>query len=263
MRAFDRASSAERLHALGHGGEAEALRRRRIDSLAVVDDGEAKGGLRPLRPVTPVSALLHEVDGEVGGRAVPDGIGDTFLDAAIEREIDRLAIRFRQPAGRIIDLRIGMTALEAGDQLIDQIGQADAPVRPRPELFQKRPVHQLQPLDDAENFADAVSDAGGARIGQLIGDGLNGGCVRGDAKQAGSGFVMQLVGNVAPLLFLHRDELPVEAAILFAGDIERAGERVEAVGDDGKLLHLGRGETRCVMTVLQASPCRGTGFAAD
>ena len=40
------------------------------------------------------------------------------------------------------------------DDGADQLGQADAPVRAGPQLFQKRPVHQLQPLDDVENFAD-------------------------------------------------------------------------------------------------------------
>ena len=30
---------------------------------------------------------------------------------------------------------------------------------------------------------------------------------------------MQLVGDVAPLLFLHRDQLAIEAAILLAGDM--------------------------------------------
>ena len=59
-----------------------------------------------------MSALLDEVDREVVRRAVPDGIGDAFLDAAIEREIDRLAIGFCQPSGRIMDVGIGMAALE-------------------------------------------------------------------------------------------------------------------------------------------------------
>ena len=40
------------------------------------------------------------------------------LEPAEGREIDRLAIGFRQPAGRIIDVRIGMTALEAGDLVV-------------------------------------------------------------------------------------------------------------------------------------------------
>jgi hypothetical protein len=131
-------------------------------------------------------------------------------------------------------MRIWMAALEAGDQLIDKLGQTNMPMGPRPELFEERTIQQLQPLDDAENFADAVDDPSGSRIGQLVGNGLNGGCVRGDPEQAGTGFVMQLVGNVAPLLFLHRDELPVEAAVFLAGDIERAGERVEAAGDDSQ-----------------------------
>ena len=49
---------------------------------------------------------------------------------------------------------------------------------------------------------------------------------------------MQLVGDLAPLLLLHGDELAVEPAVLVARGVERAGERVEALGDDGKLLDL-------------------------
>ena len=76
-------------------------------------------------------------------------------------------------------------------------------MRPRPELLEQSAVHQLQPLDDPENLANAVVDLGSARIGQLTGDGLDRGCVRGDAEQARTGFVMQLVGDLPPLLLLH------------------------------------------------------------
>ena len=78
------------------------------------------------------------------------------------------------------------------------------------------------------------------RIGHLIGDGLDRGRIGGDAEQAGTGLVMQLVGDLAPLLLLHGDELAVEPAIFLAGDVERLGERVEAAGDDGELLDLRR-----------------------
>ena len=68
---------------------------------------------------------------------------------------------------------------------------------------------------------------------------------------------MQLVGDVAPLLFLHRDELPVEAAILLACEYPALGERVEAVGDDGEFLHLWRGQARRVVPVPE--PCHAAG----
>ena len=60
---------------------------------------------------------------------------------------------------------------------------------------------------------------------------------------------------VAALLLLHGDELAIEAAILVARGVERAGERVEALGDDGKLLDLRRIEPRRVMAVLEAGAC--------
>ncbi len=62
---------------------------------------------------------------------------------------------------------------------------------------------------------------------------------------------MQLVGDLAPLLLLHGDELAIEPAVLVARGVERAGERVEALGDDGKLLDLRQSEPRGVVTVLQ------------
>ena len=68
---------------------------------------------------------------------------------------------------------------------------------------------------------------------------------------------MQLVGDLAPLLLLHGDELTVEPAVLVARGVERARQRVEALGDDGKLLDLGQPESRRVMAVLEAQHASG------
>ncbi len=144
-----------------------------------------------------------------------------------------------------------MAPLEAGDQLVDELGEADAAMRSWAQLLQKRAVHGFQTLDDAVDLADAVGDLGGARIFQLIGDGLDRRRIGGDAEQAGAGLVVQLVGDLAALLFLHRDQLPVEPAIFLPRHIERLGQRVEAIGDDGELLHLRRLKARGIMAILE------------
>ena len=141
--------------------------------------------------------------------------------------------------------------------------RADPSMRPGAELLQQRAVHQLQPLDDGENLADAVRDLVRARTVLLIGDGLDGRRVRGDAEQAGTGLVMQLVGDLAPLLLLHGDQLPIQPAVLLPRHFERLGERVEAVGDDGKLLHLRRSQPRGVVTVLELEHAAGETARAD
>ena len=141
--------------------------------------------------------------------------------------------------------------------------ELDPAERPGPELLQQRPVHQLETLGDGEDLADATGDLGGALVGQLVGEILDRGGVGGDAEQAGPRLVVQLVGDVAALLLLHGDELAIEPAILVAGGVERAGQRVEALGDDGKLLHLRQRQARRVMTVLQAAACRATDAPAD
>lgn len=51
--------------------------------------------------------------------------------------------------------------------------------------------------------------------------------------------------------------MPVEAAVFLAGDIERLGKRVEAVGEDGKLLDLRRRQARRVMAILQPRHAAG------
>ena len=107
------------------------------------------------------------------GVAVADGVGDAFLNAAIEREVDRLAIGIGKLAERGLHLRLRMAALEADDKLVEQLGELDAAERPGPELLQESAVHQLEPLGDRENLADATRNLGGALVGELIGEVLD------------------------------------------------------------------------------------------
>ena len=79
--------------------------------------------------------LLGEIDGERARLAVADGIGDALLNAAIEREVDRLAIGIGQLAEGDGDLRVGVAALEAGDELVEQLGELDPAERARPSFL--------------------------------------------------------------------------------------------------------------------------------
>ena len=51
-----------------------------------------------------------------------------------------------------------MTALEAGDQLVEQLAELHAAERAGPQLLQQRAVQQLEALGDGENLADAARD---------------------------------------------------------------------------------------------------------
>ncbi len=139
------------------------------NSLAVVAQAERQRGARLLGAVAARRRRLGEIDGERPRLAVADGIGDALLNAAIEGEIDRLAIGIGELADGDGDMRVGVAALEAGDQLVEKLGELDPAERARPELLEQRPVQQLEPLGDGENLADAPGDLGGALVGQLIG----------------------------------------------------------------------------------------------
>jgi hypothetical protein len=61
---------------------------------------------------------------------------------------------------------------------------------------------------------------------------------------------VQFVGNRA-LLFLHGDELAIKTAVFVARGVERAGERVEALGDEGKFLNFWRRKPGGIVAVLE------------
>ena len=110
-----------RAHALGHGGQAEALRRGECDSLTVIVHRQAQPGRRPLAAVAAGHRLLAEIDGDAGRLAMPDGVGDALLNAAVNREIDRFPIRGGKIANGNENLRIGMAALEPSNQLFEEL----------------------------------------------------------------------------------------------------------------------------------------------
>ena len=67
------------------------------------------------------------------------------------------------------------------------------------------------------------------RLGRLVGQPPDRGDVGGDAEQAGTRLVVQLVGDLPALVLLHGDEVAIEAAVLRPRLLQRFGQRVEAL----------------------------------
>src|SRR5262249_35032052 len=154
-------------------------------------------------------------------------------------------------------MRIGMTALEACDQLIEKRQKFHSPERARPELLQQRPIQQFEPLGDRQDLADAPRDFGVAPIWLLIGKPLDRGGAGGDAEQAWSRLVVQLVSDRPPLLLLHADELAIEPAVLIARNAERTRERIEAFGERCEFLDLRQSKPRRVVSLFEADHSPG------
>src|SRR5439155_16757911 len=129
--ALDRIMAAERLHAFLHAGNAEADRGAGIDAETIVAHRELQvpGGV-PLRPRVGGDCLA-EIDADVLGLGVADRVGQAFLDAAVDREVDRVAIAALERRGleRKYDLRVLLRAL--AHQLGQDVLQGDVAERHR------------------------------------------------------------------------------------------------------------------------------------
>ena len=88
-----------------------------------------------------------------------------------------------------------------------------------------------------------------ALSGSAFGDG---GGIGLEAEQAGADLVVQFERGAAAFVVLGRDEPAAEREILGACGIERAGERIETVGDRSEFQHLGPRQPHLVVAVLEA-----------
>src|SRR3954469_11897891 len=70
-------------------------------------------------------------------------------------------------------------------------------------------------------------------------------------------FVVQLERSAAPLVVLGRDQPMVELLVLAAGGVERLRERIEAVGDGGKLLRAGSWQPYPKVALLEVGEAAG------
>src|SRR5262252_10093526 len=92
-RTLDRTFAAEGLYPLPHALQAETGARLRVDPAPVVLDREGEAGLLRRGCV----AGLREIDVDAACLGVPDRIGQAFLHAAVDREVDRVAVARLQP----------------------------------------------------------------------------------------------------------------------------------------------------------------------
>ena len=144
-----------------------------------------------------------------------------------------------------------MAAFKSAHQAADQLAQRDAPQLDRPEPPQQVAIDHLETLGDRQDLADPLLDRHGFRYLSLVGEAADRRDIRRDAEQTGTRLVVQLVGDLPPLILLHVDDVPVEAAILRPGFFQRFRQRVEARGDTCQLAHLRLGKARAEMSVLE------------
>ena len=68
---------------------------------------------------------------------------------------------------------------------------------------------------------------------------------------------MQFERGAAPLVVLGRDQPMVELLVLAAGGVQRLRERIEAVGDGGKLLRAGSWQPYPIVALLEVGEAAG------
>ena len=65
---------------------------------------------------------------------------------------------------------VGMAPLEAGDELVEKLGQFYPAERTRPQLLEKRAIQELQAFGDRKNFFEAARDLRAAPVRLLFGE---------------------------------------------------------------------------------------------
>lgn len=106
-------------------------------------------------------------------------------------------------------------------------------------------------LDDRQYVADARLDAASRFLRQGADRGFDRPGIGLEAEQARADLVVQLHGGAATFVVLRGDQPLVQSQILGAGGVERLRQRVEALGDGGKLLRRRPRQPHPVIALLQ------------
>jgi hypothetical protein len=225
------------VHALLHAAQSPARRRIRSDTAAIIADHHLHAMLR-----------LVQRDRDLCGIGMTQRVGETFLDTAIEREIDRVAIAWAQAAGHKRDLCLRLLAGALGDQLRDEIAERHVAERHRAQTIQHAAIDRLQVIDDRQHVARAILHVAGGRIGAK---GRDRGRVGLEPKETWADLVVQFERGAPPLIVLRRDHAAIERVVLRAQRIERLRQRIEAIRDGAKLRRAGARETDAVVAPLE------------
>jgi len=91
-------------------------------------------------------------------------VGETLLNAAVDREIDRVAIAWRKAEGCESYLRLRLLAGALGDELRDEIAERHMAERHRRQAIQHAAIDRLQVIDDCQHVARAIRHVVRGRI---------------------------------------------------------------------------------------------------
>src|SRR5262245_53388478 len=97
-RALDLTAAAQGLRAFLHAAQAEARRRHGIDSTPVVADRERKLR-RAIRARVHLAHGFTQLDGYMPSVRMPNDVSQALLHAAINREVDRVAVAAHEVVG--------------------------------------------------------------------------------------------------------------------------------------------------------------------
>src|ERR1700744_1994713 len=115
----------------------------------------------------PVSVVMLELDADVSRMGVSDGIGQVFLRAAVNRQIDRVAIAGLEALGADAKRDLRMPAAVVVHKLIDELGKRNMTQRHRSQSLEHAAVDGLKMIDSGDSVSQSRYYADLGFFGQL------------------------------------------------------------------------------------------------
>ena len=246
--AFDAIAAAEAFDAFLHTANAEARRLAGIDSAAVVAHRQCEPGL---------AVDMAEIDADMLGLRMADGVGQAFLDAAIDGEVDRIAVAALKFASRERERNLRMLARALAHELAQHLFERDVTERHRPQAVEHAAIDGLQMLDDGQDVAQARGDGFPGLPRQVAGCAGNRRRIGFQPEQTRTYLIMQFERSAAALVVLRRDQPAIEPLVFRAHRLERESERIEVIGDGGQLAGMRLRQAHVIGLVLEVGEAGG------
>ena len=112
-------------------------------------------------------------------------------------------------------------------------------------------------IDDGHRIAQAIGDDLLILLGKRRSRACDRTRIRLQPEQTGPDLVVQFERRAPPFVVLCSDQLPIELQVLRASGFERAGKRVEMIGDGGELPRLRAGYSHIIAVPFQIGEAAG------